>query len=182
VAVAKARVRTLAIWPATRVQALAAGVNKFAPVAVKEIDRVAEAKEFVPVAVVKVSAPAATRVRAALVKAAAANNVPAIGLTTGQGPITDRAQTIVPERAPDKAAPANSGGPATGPIIGRIAFPIEIDGTTGGRTISPTSTITGAAIGTTTITGSTTTGGITITGTTRTTPISITGAWPHGRA
>lgn len=103
----------------------------------------------------------------------------------GQGKATDLAGRA---KATGRGGPAITRGqivPATGPIIGPIAFRIAIVGTIGETTIAPMSGTTGITTGTTTgtiaITGGTTIGGAVGAGTIRTIPISIIGAWPHGR-
>jgi hypothetical protein len=184
----------------------AAAVNRCGPaVAERASVRVAVVKAFGPVVVAKVFVPVAVAkafVLEAVVKVGRARCRVGRGRVARElGPAvtivrtdqtTDLDQIIVPVQITDlqrvlaKAAPANGGNPAIGPIIAQIESPIVTAGTTGETTIGPTSGTTGVTIGTTTgttaITGGTTIGGITITGTIRTTPISITGAMPLGRA
>jgi hypothetical protein len=99
----------------------------------------------------------------------------------GPGKMVVEYGRIDPERAPVKAAAANNGDLATGPIIAPIASPIATAGIIGGKTISPTSITIGTIIGMITITGSTTIGAITIIATFRTIQTSITGAGQRGR-
>jgi len=116
-----------------------------------------------------------------------------LGVLVKEIDLADRAKEIGPAgRAitPDqialvKAAVANNGGRATGPIIVPIGFPIATAGTTGGTTIARTFGTTGITIGTTTgttaITGGTKIGGTAGVGDIRTTPASTTGVGRRGQ-